>query len=86
LQSPVGVQGQSPCGKSPQVKVMTIYAGFDIGGTKFMAAAADEQGTILRRCRRDTPAGLDEGLALLDEMAAEVMDAVWIAATLADVF
>jgi predicted NBD/HSP70 family sugar kinase len=51
---------------------MAIYLGLDIGGTKFLAAAADGSGTILRQCRRDTPAGLAEGLALLDEMIGEV--------------
>jgi predicted NBD/HSP70 family sugar kinase len=51
---------------------MPIYIGLDIGGTKFMAAAADENGQILRRCRNDTPAGRSEGLDLLDTMIAEV--------------
>ena len=30
---------------------MSVYIGLDIGGTKFMAAAADKNGRILRRCR-----------------------------------
>lgn len=50
---------------------MPLYIGLDIGGTKLMAAAADENGQTLRRCRHNTPAGLPEGLALLDEMIAE---------------
>ncbi len=49
-----------------------LYIGLDIGGTKFMAAAADSSGRILSRCRRETPAGLAEGLALLNSMVAEV--------------
>lgn len=51
---------------------MGIYIGLDIGGTKFMVAAADEQGRLLRRLRADTPAGLEEGLQLLHRMAQEV--------------
>ena len=51
---------------------MAIYIGLDIGGTKLMVAAADADGQILRRTRAPTPAGLEEGLALLHEMIAEV--------------
>ena len=51
---------------------MAIYIGLDVGGTKLMVAAADGDGQILRRTRAPTPAGLEEGLALLHEMIAEV--------------
>ncbi len=49
-----------------------MYVGLDVGGTKFIVAAADAGGRILRRTQAPTPAGLDEGLALLHEMIAEV--------------
>ena len=51
---------------------MTLFVGLDIGGTKLMVAAADAAGTIVRRVRAPTPLGLDEGLAQLDRMIAEV--------------
>jgi glucokinase len=51
---------------------LTVYIGLDIGGTKFMVAAADEKGTILRRVRESTPPGLAEGLKLLHQMIGEV--------------
>lgn len=51
---------------------MSVYVGLDIGGTKLLVAAADEQGTILRRRQAPTPFELEEGLALLKEMVEEV--------------
>ena len=51
---------------------MTVYIGLDIGGTKLLAAAADESGKILRKARADTPLELTEGLALLKKMARKV--------------
>jgi predicted NBD/HSP70 family sugar kinase len=51
---------------------MSIFIGLDIGGTKFMAAAADASGKILLRARHDTPVELDAGLSLLHEMIREV--------------
>jgi glucokinase len=51
---------------------MAVYVGLDIGGSKFVAAAADVGRTILRRTRASTPAGLADGLSLLDRMIAEV--------------
>ena len=51
---------------------MAIYVGLDIGGTKLMVAAADAAGAIVRRVRAPTPLGLDEGLAQLDRMIADV--------------
>jgi glucokinase len=59
---------------------MSIYIGLDIGGTKLMVASADERGAILRRAREDTPRGLEQGLALLGQMIAEVADGDSIAA------
>lgn len=52
---------------------MTVYAGLDIGGTKLLIAVADQHGTVLRRVQNPTPAGLDEGLELLDHMISEVV-------------
>ncbi len=51
---------------------MGVYIGLDIGGTKFMAAAADERGQILRRERAATLAHWQDDMALLNEMAAQV--------------
>jgi predicted NBD/HSP70 family sugar kinase len=51
---------------------MSVYVGLDIGGTKFMVAAADESGQIVSRTRRATPDDLEQGLASLNEMIAEV--------------
>jgi predicted NBD/HSP70 family sugar kinase len=50
---------------------MTVFIGLDIGGTKIMVAAADREGTILRRARTATSASLDEDLANIDNMIAE---------------
>ncbi len=38
---------------------MSVFVGLDIGGTKFMAAAADAQGKILRRCRTGAASSQD---------------------------
>ncbi len=51
---------------------MSLYIGLDIGGTKFMVAAADAAGRELARVREDTPADLREGLELLHAMIARV--------------
>jgi len=51
---------------------MPIYVGLDIGGTKLMVAAADSAGRIARRTRAPTPPDLEEGLALLHGMIADV--------------
>ncbi|NIR00589.1 MAG: ROK family protein, partial [Gemmatimonadales bacterium] len=51
---------------------MGIYIGLDIGGTKFMAAAAGADGSIINRMRAATPRGVQEGTAELDRMIAEV--------------
>ena len=60
------VGGQSP------LRTMSVYVGLDIGGTKFMAAACDLDGQVLRRTREDAPVGLDEGLELLKAMTHDV--------------
>ena len=49
-----------------------MYIGLDIGGTKLLVAAADSDGTIVRRVQRPTPHALDEGLALLHTLIGEV--------------
>lgn len=59
---------------------MDITIGLDIGGTKIMAAAADETGAVIRRVRRDTPQGLDEGLDLLKQLTVELRGSDRIAA------
>src|SRR5512134_1929329 len=51
---------------------MTIFIGLDIGGTKIMVAAADRQGNILRRARTATSTGLEEDLANINILIAEV--------------
>ena len=51
-----------------------VFVGLDIGGTKLIAAAADEQGRIIKQERASTPRALDEGLDLLDRMIAAVTD------------
>ena len=51
---------------------MDVYVGLDIGGTKFLVAAADAAGQILHQVRESTPQDLDEGLALLEEMIEAV--------------
>ena len=53
---------------------MNITIGLDIGGTKIMAAAADPDGTILRRARADTPQALGEGLALLKRLTLDLVE------------
>lgn len=59
---------------------MSVYIGLDIGGSKFMAAAADERGNILRRTRSPSPPGLEEGLHLLHRMVEQVAAADPVAA------
>lgn len=59
---------------------MAVYIGLDIGGTKFLVAAADQEGRILRRVQKPTPYDRDEGIALLMAMADEVAAGEEIAA------
>ncbi len=51
---------------------MGIYIGLDIGGTKFMVAAADGQGRLLRKARVAASASLDEDLNNLNRLIDEV--------------
>lgn len=51
---------------------MGVYIGLDIGGTKILAAAAGEDGKILRKAMAWTPLDLGEGLDLLKKMARDV--------------
>lgn len=51
---------------------MSIYIGLDLGGTKFMVAAADQVGSMTHRVRAVTPYDLEAGLALIDQMIEEV--------------
>ena len=51
---------------------MEVFVGLDIGGTKIMVAAADRKGNILRRARTATTTTLEEDLANIDHMIAEV--------------
>ena len=53
---------------------MAVYIGLDIGGTKFMAAAADSRGTLLRQLKCPTPSDCNEGLELLKEMTRTVAE------------
>ena len=49
---------------------MPLYVGLDIGGTKFLVAGADRDGTIITRAQESTPSDLQEGIDLLNEMIA----------------
>lgn len=53
---------------------MGVYIAIDIGGTKMMVAAVDQDMQILRRCKHPTPQGLQTGLdqlhAMIGQMAA----------------
>jgi predicted NBD/HSP70 family sugar kinase len=51
---------------------MGVYVGLDIGGTKLMAAAANDDGTILKRTRRPTTDHWQTDLDLLNAMIAEI--------------
>jgi glucokinase len=53
---------------------MSLYVGLDIGGTKFLVASADRDGTILKRAQESTPSDLQEGIDLLNEMIVSVTD------------
>ncbi|MBN1542143.1 ROK family protein [candidate division KSB1 bacterium] len=51
---------------------MAFCVGLDIGGSKFLVAAADEKGKIIARVKHSTPHDLDEGIELLHDMIAKV--------------
>src|SRR5689334_8035767 len=50
---------------------MDVTGALDIGGTKFLAAAAGLDGKLIKTVKAPTPSGLEEGLRLLKEMARE---------------
>ena len=52
---------------------MGVFVGLDIGGTKIMIAATDQDGNILRRARTATSTSLEEDLANITRMIAEVV-------------
>jgi predicted NBD/HSP70 family sugar kinase len=58
---------------------MKYYVGLDIGGTKFMAASANEEGNILQRARADTSTSLEKDLAQLQTMIETVRQGKTIA-------
>jgi glucokinase len=49
-----------------------MYISLDIGGTKLMAAAFSDSHQILARERADTPLALEQGVALLKQLAHSV--------------
>ena len=51
---------------------MEVFVGLDIGGTKIMVAAADREGNILRRVRRETSTTLQDDLNNIHSMIEEV--------------
>lgn len=51
---------------------MGVYIGLDIGGTKFMVAAASEDGAIQQRVREATTEHWKDDLELLNRMIAQV--------------
>ena len=53
---------------------MSVYIGLDIGGTKIMIAAADDEGNILRRARVATSLHLEEDLNNIDTLIARVAE------------
>ena len=50
---------------------MAVFMGLDIGGTKIMVAAADQEGNILRRTRTATATSLEADLTNINNMIAE---------------
>lgn len=51
---------------------MAVFVGLDIGGTKIMVAAADHDGTILRRVRTSTSTSLETDLKNINRMISGV--------------
>jgi predicted NBD/HSP70 family sugar kinase len=56
----------------------TVVVALDIGGTKLIAASADENGRVIKRERATVPKALDAGLSLIDDMIATVRDGALI--------
>jgi len=50
----------------------SVYIGLDVGGTKFMVAAANQDGEIIRTTRASTPGKREDDIELLHQMIAEV--------------
>jgi glucokinase len=53
--------------------IMGIFVGLDIGGTKIMAAAANDEGSVLRRVRTATSTSLETDLTNINRMIGEVV-------------
>ncbi len=53
---------------------MKIYVGHDIGGSKFMVAAANTNGKIIRKIQAPTPKNFEDGLKLLKGMTYKVAE------------
>ena len=53
---------------------MAVFIGLDIGGTKIMVAAADQEGNILRRARTATSTSFEADLVNINNMIAEVAE------------
>ncbi len=51
----------------------SVFVGLDIGGTKFLVAAANARGEIIRQVRNETPEDLQDGLRVLDDMIRDVL-------------
>ncbi len=51
---------------------MPVYIGLDIGGTKLMAAAADESGAFMRKSPAVPSTSLNEDLAALDQLVSRL--------------
>jgi predicted NBD/HSP70 family sugar kinase len=52
---------------------MKRYVGLDIGGTKFLAAVANDEGKIIDRVRADNTGALESDLELLDRMISQLV-------------
>lgn len=57
---------------SENIHSKNIHIALDIGGTKFMAAAINDQRKIVSREKVDTPKSLEEGLTLLKNLTYQV--------------
>lgn len=51
---------------------MSVFIGLDIGGTKFLVASANKEGTIIKKQLKLTPYLHEEGLSLLNRMIYDV--------------
>ncbi len=53
---------------------MSVYIGADIGGTKFLVASCNHDGTVLSQSKAPTPVDLQEGLDLLNKLIRQVSE------------